>query len=78
MESPITSLSLAPAMDVLVTTHVEKRGIYAWANELIFGALDSITASGKPIVARMPVSSSLLSSAGDGSRIARRGGEGGE
>jgi len=60
MESPITSLSLAPAMDVLVTTHVEKRGIYAWANELIFGALDSITASGKPIVARMPVSSSEL------------------
>ena len=60
MESPITSLSLAPAMDVLVTTHVEKRGIYAWANELIFGALDSITASGKPIAARMPVSSSEL------------------
>ena len=58
MESPITSLSLAPAMDVLVTTHVERRGIYAWANELIFGALESITASAKPIVARLPVSSS--------------------
>jgi U3 small nucleolar RNA-associated protein 21 len=58
MESAITSLSLAPAMDILVTTHVEKRGIYAWANELIFGALESITASNKPIVARLPVSSS--------------------
>ena len=60
MESPITSLSLSPAMDVLVTTHVERRGIYAWANELIFGALESITASNKPIPAKMPVSSSEM------------------
>ena len=60
MEAPITSLSLAPAMDVLVTTHVERRGIYAWANELIFGALESITASNKPIPAKMPVSSSEM------------------
>ena len=60
MESPITSLSLSPAMDVLVTTHVERRGIYAWANELIFGALESITASNKPIPAKLPVSTSEM------------------
>lgn len=54
MESPITSFSLAPAMDVLVTTHTEKVGLYTWANELIFGSLENIVASSKPISARLP------------------------
>jgi len=54
MESPITSFSLSPNMDVLVTTHTQKVGIYTWANQLIFGALDSIVASNKPISARLP------------------------
>lgn len=41
-------------MDVLVTTHTQKLGLYTWANELIFGSLDSIVASNKPISARLP------------------------
>jgi U3 small nucleolar RNA-associated protein 21 len=54
MDSPITSLSLAPAMDVLVTTHVEKRGLYTWTNELIFGSVENIITSSKPIRATIP------------------------
>ena len=54
MESPITSFSLAPAMDVLVTTHTEQVGLYTWANELIFGSLENIVASNKPISAKLP------------------------
>lgn len=67
MESPITSFSLAPAMDVLVTTHTEKVGLYTWANELIFGSLENIVASNKPISAKLPrVSSKHGSKLGQG------------
>ena len=58
MDSPITSLSLSPAMDVLVTTHVEKRGLYTWANGLIFGTTDAIEASDTPISIKIPDMSS--------------------
>lgn len=54
MDSPITSLSLSPAMDILVTTHVEKRGLYTWANGLIFGTTDAIEASETPISIKIP------------------------
>lgn len=58
MDSPITSLSLSPAMDILVTTHVEKRGLYTWANGLIFGTTDAIEASDTPISIKIPDMSS--------------------
>ena len=32
--SPVTSLSLGPAQDLLATCHVGKRGIYLWANQV--------------------------------------------
>lgn len=32
--SPVTSLSLGPAQDLLATTHTGKRGIYLWANQV--------------------------------------------
>ena len=51
---PVTSLSLSPSMDILVTTHVEKRGLYTWANQTIFGSGDDIIASNKPIKASLP------------------------
>ena len=52
--SPVTSLSLAPAMDMLATTHVEREGVYLWANQLIFGSGADIIPSEKAIDARLP------------------------
>lgn len=62
MESPITSFSFAPAMDILVTTHSEQVGLYTWANQLIFGSSDNVISSNKPILASLPrVSSKSVS-----------------
>lgn len=38
-----------------MTTHVERRGLYTWANQMIFGNVDSIVSSKKPIYANLPV-----------------------
>ncbi|GLI63849.1 hypothetical protein VaNZ11_006952 [Volvox africanus] len=35
--SPVTSLSLSPSLDLLATTHVNRRGIYLWSNQALFG-----------------------------------------
>lgn len=37
MGSPVTCLSLSPAMDMLATTHVHKRGVFLWSNQMLFG-----------------------------------------
>jgi U3 small nucleolar RNA-associated protein 21 len=34
---PITALSFAPNMELLATTHVNRKGIYLWSNSLLFG-----------------------------------------
>lgn len=34
MGAPVTSLSLGPAQDLLATSHVGKRGVYLWANQV--------------------------------------------
>jgi len=52
--SPVTSLSLSPAMDLLATTHVEKKGIYLWSNQLVFGSGIDIIQSERPINVRLP------------------------
>ena len=31
---PVTALSLSPALDLLATTHSDRRGIYLWANQV--------------------------------------------
>eukprot|EP00890_Picochlorum_soloecismus_P004987 jgi/Picsp_1/548/NSC_00545-R1_wd-repeat membrane protein len=54
MECPITSFSLSPTMELLVTTHVEQRGLSTWANQAFFGSSESIVASNKPIPAQLP------------------------
>lgn len=36
--APVTSLSLSPSLDLLATTHVNRRGIYLWSNQELFGA----------------------------------------
>ncbi|MEW5318032.1 MAG: hypothetical protein WDW38_009286 [Sanguina aurantia] len=35
--APVTSLSLSPSQDMLATTHINRRGIYLWSNQAIFG-----------------------------------------
>ena len=35
---PITALSFAPNMELLATAHVNRRGIYLWSNQLLFGS----------------------------------------
>ncbi|KAI8469981.1 MAG: WD40-repeat-containing domain protein [Monoraphidium minutum] len=37
MGSPVTCLSLSPGRDLLATTHAHKRGVFLWANQLMFG-----------------------------------------
>ncbi|GIL66695.1 hypothetical protein Vafri_20180 [Volvox africanus] len=43
--SPVTSLSLSPSLDLLATTHVNRRGIYLWSNQALFGDPAAITHS---------------------------------
>ena len=38
--APVTSLSLSPAMDMLATAHVNRRGIYLWSNQVRRGFYD--------------------------------------
>eukprot|EP00899_Mesostigma_viride_P001417 jgi/Mesvir1/11276/Mv01072-RA.2 len=38
LPSPVTSLTLSPAMDLLATTHVNQNGIYLWANQLMYSS----------------------------------------
>jgi hypothetical protein len=47
-------LSFSPAQDLLATTHVERRGVYVWANQLVFGSSADILTSEKPIRAKLP------------------------
>jgi hypothetical protein len=35
---PVTGLSLSPALDLLATTHTDRRGIYLWSNQAVFGS----------------------------------------
>ncbi len=56
--SPVTSLSLSPATDLLATTHVEHRGVFLWANQLLFGSGGDVVASGQPVDVRLPTVSS--------------------
>jgi U3 small nucleolar RNA-associated protein 21 len=41
-------------MDLLATTHVEKKGIYLWSNQLVFGSGTDIIQSERPINVRLP------------------------
>ncbi|CAD7697143.1 unnamed protein product [Ostreobium quekettii] len=54
--SAVTSLSLSPAMDILATTHVNRRGIYLWSNQLVFGTGASVVPSEEPIDVLLPAS----------------------
>ena len=52
----INGLSLSPTQELLATTHANHRGIYPWANQLIFehGATD-LAPSDVPVDAELPL-----------------------
>jgi hypothetical protein len=37
MGTPVTSLTLSGSQDLLATAHVNKRGVFLWSNQLMFG-----------------------------------------
>ena len=57
-------------MDMLATTHANRRGIYLWSNQLIFGSGVGLRPSEEPVRLRLP---ELQSGAADGEV---RGGDG--
>ena len=52
--APVTALSLSPAMDLLATAHVGRRGLYLWANSLVYGRGAEAAPSEAPLDARLP------------------------
>ena len=60
--APVTALSLSPALDMLATTHVNRRGIYLWSNTTIYGSGADIRPSELPVDARLPALASGASS----------------
>ena len=48
--SPITALDLSPNMELLATAHVNKRGIYLWSNQLLFGTGGGATSAHSVLV----------------------------
>ena len=38
----MTALSLSPALDLLATTHSDRRGIYLWANQVWTMGVDHV------------------------------------
>lgn len=81
--APITSFSLAPSMDMLATTHVEREGVYLWANQLVYGSGADIIPSEKPIDARLPFIKTGFSTEDEvavvnGGKSSKKGGSGGD
>jgi U3 small nucleolar RNA-associated protein 21 len=40
--APVTCLSLSPGRDLLATTHANRRGIFLWSNQLMFGEATAV------------------------------------
>jgi U3 small nucleolar RNA-associated protein 21 len=71
--APVTSLSLAPDATLLATTHVERAGVYLWANQQVFGSGADVVPSNKPLDARLPT----VGTGRGAARAAAAAGEGG-
>jgi hypothetical protein len=74
--APVTCLSLSPGRDLLATTHVDKRGVFLWSNQLMFGAPGAVEMhAARPVPVGLP---SVATGAGPERPHARRGkGKGG-
>jgi len=68
-------------MDMLATTHVEREGVYLWANQLVYGSGADIVPSEKPIDARLPLIKTGFSAEDEDAAASggggRKGGRGG-
>lgn len=53
--APITAFSLSPDTCMLATSHSNRRGIYLWSNQLVFGNPAAIFHSEKPVDCRLPL-----------------------
>ncbi|KAG6500352.1 WD repeat-containing protein 36-like [Zingiber officinale] len=57
VDVPITALSLSPAMDVLVTSHVDQNGVHLWVNQAMFSGaskMDSYASGNQVMSVKMP------------------------
>ncbi len=71
--APITSFSLPPAMDLLATCHVNRRGIYLWSNSFVFGNPGDFTPSDRPVDVALPTVAGGGGGFGEGGAAPQRG-----
>jgi hypothetical protein len=78
MGTPVTSMSLSATHDLLATAHVNKRGVFLWANQLLFGDVGTVsTYNQAPVPVHLPsIAAPVAASAeaeGSAGGAARRG-----
>jgi len=55
MGTPVTSLSLSVTQDLLATSHINKRGVFLWSNQLMFGDPSAVaTYTEQPVPVHLP------------------------
>lgn len=55
MGTPVTSLSLSASQDLLATAHINKRGVFLWSNQLMFGDPSAVaTYTERPVPVHLP------------------------
>jgi hypothetical protein len=74
MGTPVTSLSLSANQDLLATSHINKRGVFLWSNQLMFGDPSTVATYTER---QVPVHLPTIAAVGgddDGQQQRRRGG----
>ena len=58
VDSPVTSLSISPTSDFLVTSHLDDVGVYLWSNMTLFShvSLTALSSDYEPKLVDMPSS----------------------
>jgi hypothetical protein len=70
MGTPVTSLSLSVTQDLLATSHINKRGVFLWSNQLMFGDPSAVaTYTETPVPVHLP---SIAAAAADDSEERQR------
>ena len=63
MGTPVTSLSLSSTGDLLATAHVNKRGVFLWSNQMMFGDRSAVaTFTDQPVPVHLPTIAAAASS----------------
>lgn len=67
MGTPVTSLSLSTSQDLLATAHINKRGVFLWSNQLMFGDPSAVaTYTERPVPLHLPSIAAPGAADGDG------------